>query len=89
MRRWRCPGRPIAPTLEETAMNNNYGLATADRLTHIKIVAVALVACIGVVTAAKAARQDVSDTNTRVEARVQKISAEKLVVWTSSDRVVR
>jgi hypothetical protein len=88
MRRWRCPGRSIAPTLEETAMNN-YGLATADRLTHIKIVAVALVACIGIVSAGKAARQEASETNARVEVRVQKISAEKLVVWTSADRIIR
>jgi len=68
---------------------NNYGLATADRLTHVKIVAVALVACIAVIGAGKAAYQGASDTNTRVEARVHKISAEKLVVWTSSDRVIR
>jgi hypothetical protein len=88
MRRWRCPGRSIAPTLEETAMNN-YGLATADRLTHIKIVAVALVACIAVIGAGKAAYQGASEPNARVEARVQKISAEKLVVWTSADRVIR
>jgi hypothetical protein len=68
---------------------NNYGLATADRLTHIKIVAVALVACIAVIGAGKAAHQGASEPNTRLEARVQKISAEKLVVWTSSDRVIR
>ena len=36
---------------------NNYGLATADRLTHIKVVAVALIACIAIVSGGKAVRQ--------------------------------
>jgi hypothetical protein len=68
---------------------NNYGLATADRLTHVKIVAVALVACIAIIGAGKAAQQGPSEPNARVEARVHKIPAEKLVVWTGADRVIR
>ena len=68
---------------------NNLGLATADRLTHVKIVAVALVACIAVVAAGKAARQEAPDTNTRMEVRAQKVAPGKLAVWTSADRVIR
>ena len=67
---------------------NNYGLATADRLTHVKIVAVALIACVAIVSAGKAARQDLSDTNARVEARAQMI-ADKSVLWTSVGRIIR
>ena len=68
---------------------NNLGLATADRLTHVKIVAVALVACIAIVAAGKAARQEVSDTNARMEVRALKVAPGKLVVWTSADRIIR
>jgi len=68
---------------------NNYGLATADRLTHVKIVVVALIACVAIVSAGKAVRQDLSETNVRVEARAQMIAADKSVLWTSADRIVR
>jgi hypothetical protein len=68
---------------------NNYGLATADCLTHVKIVAVALIACVAIVGAGKAARQDLSEANVRVEARAQMIAADKSVLWTSTDRIVR
>ena len=68
---------------------NNYGLATADRLTHVKIVAVALIICIAFVSAGKAARQELSDTNARVEARTQVIAADKSVLWTSAGRIIR
>jgi hypothetical protein len=67
----------------------NYGLATADRLTHFKVVAVALVACIAIVSAGKAVRQERSDTNARVETRAQMIVAHKPVLWTSADRIIR
>ena len=68
---------------------NNYGLATADRVTHVKIVAVALITCVAIVSAGKAARQDLSDTNARVEARAQTIAADKSVLWTSVGRIIR
>jgi hypothetical protein len=67
---------------------NNYGLATADRLTHVKIVAVALITCVVIVSAGKAARQELSDSNARVEARTPVI-AEKSVRWTGVDRIIR
>jgi hypothetical protein len=67
----------------------NYALATADRLTHVKIVAVALVACFAIIGAGKAAYQGGSDTTARMEVRVQKIDASKLVVWAGDARVIR
>ena len=65
---------------------NNYGLATADRLTHVKVVAVALIACIAIVSGGKAVRQELSDTNARVEIRAV---ADKPVLWTSAGRIIR
>jgi hypothetical protein len=68
---------------------NNYWLATADRLTHVKVVAVALIACIAIISAGKAARQEASDTNARVEVRTQMIVAGKPVLWTSAGQIIR
>ena len=68
---------------------NNYRLATADRFTYVKIVAVALIACVAIVSAGKTVRQELSDTNARVEARAQTIVADKSVLWTSADRIIR
>ncbi len=65
---------------------NNYGLATADRLTHVKVVAVALIACTAIVSGGKAVRQELSDTNARVEIRAV---ADKPVLWTSAGRIIR
>jgi hypothetical protein len=67
---------------------NNYRLTTADRFTHVKIVAVALIACVAFVSASKAARQEHSDTS-RVEARAQMIVAEKSALGTSAGRIIR
>jgi hypothetical protein len=67
---------------------NNYTMNTADRLTHLKIVAVSLVAGIAVVSVGIAARPDLpSDMSTRLEARAPVLKAGKPVVWTQSDRV--
>lgn len=68
---------------------SNYGLATADRLTHFKVVAVALIACIAIVSAGKAVRQERTDINARVEIRAPMIVADKPVLWTSADRIIR
>jgi hypothetical protein len=67
---------------------NNYGLATADRFTHLKIVAVALIACIGFVSAGKAARPDLP-TNARLEARTQIMVVDKPVLWSGDARIIR
>ena len=53
---------------------NNYTLNTADRLTHLKIVAVSLVAGIVVVGVGIAARPDLPDMSTRLESRAPRCS---------------
>ena len=66
---------------------NNYTLKTADRLTHLKIVAVSLVAGNLVVGIGIAARPDLRDMSTRFDSRSAGMKAGKPVVWTQSDRV--
>ena len=66
---------------------NNYTLSTADRLTHLKIVAVSLVAGIVIVGVGIFARPDAPDMSTRLESRAPVLKADRPVVWTQSDRV--
>ena len=66
---------------------NNYTLATADRLTHLKIVVVSLIAGIIVVGIGIAARPELPDMSTRLEARAPVLKAGKPVVWTQADKV--
>jgi hypothetical protein len=66
---------------------NNYMLNTADRLTHLKIVAVSLVASIVVVGVGIAARPELPDMSTRLESRAPVLKADKPVIWTQSDRI--
>jgi len=66
---------------------NNYTLNTADRLTHIKIVVVSLVAGIAVVGVGIAARPELPDMSTRLEARAPVLKPGKPVVWTRADQV--
>jgi hypothetical protein len=66
---------------------NNYSLATADRLTHLKVVVVSLVAGIVVVGVGIAARPDLPDKSTRLESRAPVLKAGKPVIWTQSDQV--
>lgn len=68
---------------------NNYGLTTANRFTHLKIVAVALIAGIAFVSAGKAARPDLGDTNARFETRTQIMVADKPVLLSSAGRIIR
>ena len=64
----------------------NYSLRTADRSTHIKIVVVSLVAGIAVVCVGLAARPELPDMSTRLEARAPVLKPGKPVVWSESDR---
>jgi ABC-type proline/glycine betaine transport system permease subunit len=64
---------------------NNYTMATADRLTHLKIVVVSLIAGIIVVGVGIAARPALPDT--RLEARAPVLKADRPVVWTQADRI--
>jgi hypothetical protein len=66
---------------------NNYTLKTADRLTHLKIVVVSLVAGIVVVGVGIAARPTVPDMSTQLEARAPVLKAKQPVIWTSADHV--
>jgi hypothetical protein len=66
---------------------NNYTISTADRLTHIKIVAVSLIAGIAVVGVGIAARPELPDMSTRLEARAPVLKPGKPVVWTRADNV--
>jgi len=66
---------------------NNYTLTTADRRTHLKIVAVSLIAGIAVVAIGIAARPELPDMSTRLEARAPVLKPGKPVVWTHADQV--
>jgi hypothetical protein len=66
---------------------NNYTLATADRLTHLKIVVVSLIAGIAVVGIGIAARPELPDMSTRLEARAPVLKPDKTVNWTRADQI--
>jgi len=75
---------------------NNYTLNAADRLTHMKIVAVSLIAGIVVVGVGLAARADLPDMSTRLaspsmsaqlERRAPVLKADRPVIWTKSDQI--
>jgi hypothetical protein len=66
---------------------NNYTIATADRLTHLKIVVVSLIAGIIVVGVGIAARPELPDMSTRLEARAPVLKADKPVNWSQADRI--
>lgn len=64
---------------------NNYSLVTADRLTHLKIVVMSLIAGIIVVGVGIAARPEAPSMSARLEARAPVLKAGQPVVWTSSE----
>jgi len=65
---------------------NNSSIATADRLTHLKIVAVSLVAAIAVVVVGITARPTVGDGVTaRLKAEAPIVQAGKPMALTRSD----
>jgi hypothetical protein len=64
---------------------NNYSLKTADRLTHVKIVVMSLVAGILVVGIGIAARPNLPDMSTRLEARAPVLKASPKVIWTGTE----
>jgi hypothetical protein len=64
---------------------NNYTMQTADRLTHIKIVVMSLVAGIVVVGVGIAARPTLPDMSTQLESRAPVLKAGQPVVWTSAE----
>jgi hypothetical protein len=64
-------------------MMNNYSLRAADRLTHIRIVVLSLIAAIAVVTVGIAARPTYTDMSAQLEARAPVLKASKPVLATS------
>jgi hypothetical protein len=69
---------------------NNFTMRTADRLTHLKIVVVALVAGIAVVGVGIAAHQPAPDMSARLEARAPVLKAGQPVIWSGSEtRTIR
>jgi hypothetical protein len=64
---------------------NNSTLRTADRLTHLKIVAVALVATTAVIGVGIAARAPAPDMSAQLEARAPVLKAGKPVIWSGND----
>jgi hypothetical protein len=66
---------------------NNYNVTTADRLTHLKIVVVSLIAGIVVVGVGIAARPELPDMSTRLESRAPVLKAGKPVIWSRADQV--
>jgi heme exporter protein D len=65
---------------------NNSSIATADRLTHLKIVAVSLVAAIAVVVVGIMARPTIGDGVTaRLKAEAPILQAGKTMTLTRSD----
>ncbi len=65
---------------------NNYSIASADRTTHLKVVVVSLIAGIIVVGVGIAARPNLPDMSTRLEARAPVLKAGQPVIWTSSEQ---
>jgi len=63
---------------------NNSTMRTADRLTHLKIVAVALIAGIVVVGMGIAAMPP-ADLSTQLQARAPMLKAGQPVIWSGSD----
>jgi hypothetical protein len=69
---------------------NNTTIRTADPLTHIKIVVVALVAGIAVVGIGIAAHKAQPDMSAQLEARAPVLKAGQPVVWSGNEaRTVR
>jgi hypothetical protein len=64
---------------------NNYTLRTADRLTHVKIVVMSLIAGIVVVTVGIAARPSLPDMSTQLESRAPVLKAGQPVIWSGND----
>ena len=66
-------------------MNNNYSIHTADKTTHLKIVVVSLLAGIVVVGVGIAARPNLPDMSTRLEARAPVLKAGQPINWTAHE----
>ena len=66
---------------------NNHSLTTADRLTHLKIVVVSLIAGIVIVSIGIAARPSLPDMSTRLETRAPILKAGKPMTWSQAGEI--
>jgi hypothetical protein len=64
---------------------NNTSMRTADRLTHLKIIAVALIATAAVVGIGIAASPPGLDMSAHLEARAPVLKAGKPVIWSGAE----
>jgi hypothetical protein len=64
---------------------NNTSLRTADRLTHLKIVGVAMVAAVAVIGVGVAASRNV-DMSTQIEARAPVLKPGKPILWSINEQ---
>ena len=64
---------------------NNSSLHTADRLTHLKILGVSLVAVIAVISISIAASRSALNMSTQLEARAPVLKAGQPVVWSGTE----
>ena len=64
---------------------NNTSMRTADRLTHLKIVAVSLVAALVVICIGVAASPTGPHMSAQLEARSPVLKAGKPVIWSGSE----
>lgn len=65
---------------------NNTSLRTADRLTHVKIVGVAVVAAVAVIGVGLAASRNVVDMSTQLEARAPVLKPGKPILWSINEQ---
>ena len=65
---------------------NNSSLLTADRMTHLKIVVVSLIAGIVVVGVGLAARPSLPDMSTQLEARAPVLKPGKPILWSINEQ---
>jgi ABC-type proline/glycine betaine transport system permease subunit len=70
--------------MRESVMNNS-SMFTADRVTHLKIVVVSLIAGIVVVGVGIAARPTLPDMSTQLEARAPVLKAGQPVIWSGNE----
>ena len=64
---------------------NNTSMRTADRLTHLKILGVAMVAAFAVIGVGLAANRTAPDMVTKLEARAPVLKAGKPVIWSINE----
>jgi hypothetical protein len=68
-------------------MNNNTSLRSADRLTHLKIVGVALVAAVAVIGVGLAANSK-SNMSAQLEARAPVLKPSKPILWSINEQLL-